>query len=146
MDPGLEVQETGDHHPDRFARGDLYLTLSRQGQVVGSTWLTTAGLWVAEARAFFVVNPGEVVIYDTYVDPAFRGQGFQNQISAFAVHVARRRGFRRVVTYVDSLNLPSLRVQRKMDRQRTQRVLCLRIGSAACCIGLNSPAATRFRK
>jgi len=146
VNPELEVKESGDHHPERFARGDLYLTLSRQGQVAGSTWLTTAGLWVSEARAFFVVNPGEVVIFDTFVDPVFRGQGLQNQLSAFATEVARKRGFRSVITYVDSLNLPSLRVQKKMGRRRTQRVLCLRMGSAAWCLGLNSPAAARFRK
>ncbi len=142
----FSVSDRGDHHPDRFARGDLNLTASRGGKVVASTWLTTAELWAWEVRAHFVIQPGEIVRFDSHVDPACRRQGLNSRLASFANQLARQRGFQRLLTYVDSLNLPSLRVQKKTGMQLAAKILCIAVGNAAWHINLDPRAAARFRK
>lgn len=109
-----------DEAPDLIARirlcgvgvRTLYAAEAPDGSPLYAQWLVSSGEQAAARtalRGFPPLGEGESLVEGAYTFPAARGRGAMRDGMAQLIEIARRRGDRRVLTYVHHDNVPSLR-------------------------------------
>jgi hypothetical protein len=70
--------------PDRFKNGDVVVVCHDEGTIMGYAWLSFKDLWVSESRVFLSPADNEVVVYDTFIFPQYRGRRIRNRAASTA--------------------------------------------------------------
>ena len=102
--------------PERFDKGDRAIVCHDEHTVIGYTWLSFKDLWVSECHLFLSLAEDEAVTYDAFVFPQHRGRGLYAGIESAALAEARNHGRRRVITFVESRNVSSLKTQLRLGK------------------------------
>jgi GNAT superfamily N-acetyltransferase len=137
-DFGLDADEL----KRRIARSHLALLGIHQDAVVGIVWLAFNYQAVSEIGRTIVLRPGEVLTYNGFTLPKWRGCGISPALSQFASQVARHRGATRRINWRRVNNGPAVRVAVKLRDRFFARVTTVRVlgVSQALVFGLNSTA------
>jgi GNAT superfamily N-acetyltransferase len=116
----------------RLARGHMGLMALCEGQPVGYAWCLDRVEPALEGM-HVRLDPGDIYFTDAYVAPAYRRQGVYTVMTVVRIRLARRLGYRRMVTCVDEYNQPALTVwQRKLGVQVVTHLDFVRIGPWRC--------------
>lgn len=105
-------------------------------KIVHASWVTGAGAWTRELRAYLVPPPGDVYIYESFTRADARGRGVYPYALANILAWAAATGAARVWVAVEEHNPPSLRAVAKAGFEEAFRVPFsrklgrLRIGTA----------------
>jgi hypothetical protein len=65
--------------PARFENGSAVLVCRDKGTIVGYAWTALQDIWVSESRVFLRVRDHEIVVYDVFVFPSYRGRRMRSQ-------------------------------------------------------------------
>jgi GNAT superfamily N-acetyltransferase len=94
----------------RLERGHDGIAGCINGEIAGYAWSCTD---TSLERVDLPLAPGDVLFTDAFTAPAARGQGVQTVLSTERLLAAQRRGYQRIVAYIEIHNAPSLAVWRK---------------------------------
>jgi len=101
---------------------NCYVAL-RNGDIAGYGWLSTDSLYVDEIACTYPLAPGEVFIYDCFVDDAYRGQGIYPAIlEATLSDCSKRSDIHTAVIGAISVNQASIRGIRKAGFKEWKRI------------------------
>jgi GNAT superfamily N-acetyltransferase len=132
----------------RLKRGEAVVIVSDETRVVGFTWMTFADMLVEDFEMTIVVPPGYVCHYNSFVLPGWRGRGINSVMIKAAKQFARNRGCERALSWINVLNLASLRLPQRWNRRHGMTILYLRPRGFAWPIrvAFGQPLGSRFRK
>jgi GNAT superfamily N-acetyltransferase len=92
----------------RQRRGDTCV-LARQGKrIVAFAWLARGPWRLRDAGLEFRLDPLEVIVYDFFTAPEYRGQGIMQHVIRRVAEVARAQGYRRLYARAEHLNAGSI--------------------------------------
>jgi len=112
----------------RLLHGHVGLLALYAGRPAGHAWASDT-MEPSVERVELRLEPGDVICVDAYTAPAFRGKGVQTALAVARLALCRERGYRRMLTYIEVGNRPSLAVwQRKLGCQIVGYVDFVRIG------------------
>jgi len=97
----------------RLECGHLGVLALAENKLAGYAWCYTATQPVLD-RVRFDLSPGDVLFLSDYTIPAFRGQGVHTALTLTRLSMFLALGYRRAFACVNSHNLPSLAVYRKV--------------------------------
>jgi GNAT superfamily N-acetyltransferase len=150
-DGGRYANDIGTDSAATFAArlsDDTHCFLVSDGEtLLHASWVTTAGAWTRELRAYLVPPTGDAYIYESFTRADARGRGVYPFALAHILEWAAAAGIARVWVAVEEHNPPSLRAVAKAGFQEAFRLPFsrklgrLRIGSAT---GPQSGAAGAF--
>jgi GNAT superfamily N-acetyltransferase len=83
-------------------------------EIAGYTWIAFSDTWAEELQLTIIVCPGEMVHYDSYVHPRYRGQGLHTSLVIAAKHFALRQGCCKSLSWISALNLQSLKTAQRL--------------------------------
>ena len=115
--------------------------------ILHASWVTSAGAWTRELRAYLVPPPGDAYIYESFTRADARGRGVYPFALANIVDWSARSGVKHLWVAVEEHNPPSLRAVAKAGFEEAFRVPFsrrfgrLRIEAAT---GPRADEATRF--
>jgi GNAT superfamily N-acetyltransferase len=84
-----------------------------QGRMVATSWAATNRAWLDYLSRQLRLAPDEVYAYDSFTEPAFRGQNLGPALTAEKLRYFRAAGYRRMVTDILPENRASLRADAK---------------------------------
>jgi GNAT superfamily N-acetyltransferase len=96
----------------RLARGDLCLATFHAGRLIATNWYSTGSTEIA-ADCIVRFPAAYVVSHDTFVDPAFRGQGVAFESWRVSREIFLARGATHILSCVRSGNVSSIRAMDK---------------------------------
>lgn len=127
---------------------DTHCFLVSDGEtLLHASWVTTAGAWTRELRAYLVPPAGDAYIYESFTRSDARGRGVYPFALAHILEWGASNGIARVWVAVEEHNPPSLRAVGKAGFQEAFRLPFsrsfgrLRIDAAT---GLHAGAAPAF--
>lgn len=94
----------------RLKTGHRGLVAASNSDTVGYCWLCTDD---DLERVDLPIQPGDILITDSFTSPSVRGKGVHTQIGVAALRYAKRLKFKRLIMYIQANNAPSLAVWRK---------------------------------
>lgn len=97
----------------RLKIGHRGLVATLNNDTVGYCWLCTDD---DLERVDLSIQPGDILITDSFTSPSVRGRGVQTQIGVAALRYATELGFKRLIMYIEVNNAPSLAVWQKKFR------------------------------
>src|SRR5262249_50992603 len=103
-----------EHVETRLSRGDIAVVAYAGDGVAGYTWLSPSNIWVDEVDMMAIVRKGEIVHYDSFVRPIWRGHGLSTCLLAAARHYARLEGCDRTLSWISALNVQSLKTAQRL--------------------------------
>ena len=110
----------------RLETGSLCFAARHAGRIVSVTWIATSHAELSTGE--FVLQDGEVFLYDSFTDPALRGQHIQMTVLAALLDHARAAGHRRAIVMIEPVNRPSIRSRERSGFRRTGTMHFLRLG------------------
>jgi GNAT superfamily N-acetyltransferase len=132
----------------RLVRGEAVVIVSEGTRVVGFTWAAFADMPAQDFELTVIVPPSYVCHYDSLVLPGWRGRGIAATMVTAAKQFARNRGCQRSVSWINVLNLASLRLPQRWNRRHGMTILYLRLRgfSRPVRVAFGQPLGSRFRK
>jgi GNAT superfamily N-acetyltransferase len=92
----------------RLAAGHWCFVARHEGKIAGSAWAAPQRAWVDYLACEFSLEPKEVMTYDEYVSPEFRGNDLAAALAGEYIRYCRDKGYRRLLGTVLPENGPSL--------------------------------------
>lgn len=117
----------------RYRNGQRCIALIRDGRVVGASWMGTGQSEVLFLHAMLHVSPGTIYIYDTFVDPRYRGQGISPALTEEIRRIAGPAGGHTLLRSVFPANRPAMRAHAKSGFKPAGEIGSIRIGSWQRC-------------
>jgi len=108
LGPYCEYVET------RLSRGDIAVVAYAGDEVAGYAWMSLSNIWVDEVEMMAIVRKGEIVHYDSFVRPIWRGHGLSTCLFVAARHYARLEGCDRTLSWISALNVQSLKTAQRL--------------------------------
>jgi GNAT superfamily N-acetyltransferase len=110
--------------------GQLCYIALRANQIAGYAWVTRTDIYVEEISCMYPVAPGEIFIYDCFVDPLFRGAGIYPAMLGFIIEDGQQQNtkLKNVGIAASALNQASIRGILKagfIEQKRIRYVECL---------------------
>jgi GNAT superfamily N-acetyltransferase len=132
----------------RLMRGEAVVIASAQDCLIGFAWMAFADMPVEEFEMTITVPPAYICHYDAFVLPAWRGRGVVAAMVKAAKQFARDRGCQRAISWINVLNVASLRLPQRWNRRPSMTIIFLRIRGLAQPIrfAFGQPLGSRFRK
>jgi GNAT superfamily N-acetyltransferase len=132
----------------RFHRGEAVAIASEGNCVAGFAWLAFADMPVEEFQMIISIPPAYVCHYDAFVLPGWRGRGVVAAMIKEAKQFARDQGCQRSLSWINVLNVASLRLTQRWNRRPAMTIIYLRLRGFARPVrfALGQPLGTRFRK
>ena len=90
----------------RRAQGSICFIAMRERELVGMDWLSPSGDEMPELEVTVCTDNAACYAFDLY--EKYRGEGIGLALLEYSLAEAKRRGFRKQVTYVSSENVPML--------------------------------------
>lgn len=110
----------------RLKIGHRGLVATSNSDTVGYCWLCTDD---DLERVDLTIQPGDILITDSFTSPSIRGKGVHTQIAVAALRYTKGLKFKRLIMYIQANNAPSLAVwQKKMGAKVIGRIDFKRIG------------------
>lgn len=103
---------------ERFARGDRCVALAQAEEIIAHLWASRSMFLQPELERYLRVQPDEVVLYDMFVLPPYRGQRCIDALFPSFARECAQAGKRAIKMVVYGDNVPSLRVARRLGFQR----------------------------
>jgi GNAT superfamily N-acetyltransferase len=111
----------------RLKRGDAVAVTSDGSQAVGYLWMTfCSGLELVFDTAW-MVHPNEAVLYDTFVDPGWRGRGIHACMDIALNNWAYPRGITRAFASISAVNNQSLGITKLAGKARIMKLVLIRV-------------------
>lgn len=113
----------------RWHQGQQCFVASINGLIAGFGWVAHGRLWIDEIELLYELGPGEVFIYDCYVDAFHRGVGIYPALIDAAARNARRAGSAPAVALIASMawNKASIRGIGKTNFKKCRRIRYLKL-------------------
>jgi GNAT superfamily N-acetyltransferase len=135
----------------RLERGDVVILAFAGAPLVGFTWIAFADVFESALGVTVRVPPRHFYVYDSYVQPEWRGQRLQAALAHAAYDLAQTRGCQHSLAYISVLNWQSLRLTQRWNSPRVmvlinflfrgaKRPLPLTFGKSLVSRLLESPA------
>jgi GNAT superfamily N-acetyltransferase len=118
------------HVEPRLRRGDVAVVAYAGDQVAGYTWMSFSNTWVEELEMTVIVRKGEMVHYDSFVNPGWRGQGLHTCLIVAAKHRARLGGCFRALSWISTFNAQSLKTAQRLSKANDVPMIVLSIKTA----------------
>ena len=116
-DGGLYARDIGTDSASTFARrlsDRTHCFIVEDGStILHASWVTTAGAWTRELRAYLVPPAGNAYVYESFTRADARGRGVYPFALANILSWATSTGIERVWVAVEEHNPPSLRAVTK---------------------------------
>jgi hypothetical protein len=130
----------------RLSNGHLVAVAFSGEQPVGYMWLAFSCLPETIFDTSWVIRPGEVVRYNSFVIPPFRGRGVHSVVNAASSCYARERGVARALGAVSVLNPQSMSLPRHYRRAIKMTVFFAKFHGAKWTIrkSFDAPLDSRF--
>ena len=129
----------------RMLRGDLVSIGFVGEEPVAYTWMTFQNANVNELGLVLRLEPGELVQYDTFVAPQWRGRGFQYPLNVPGLNYVREHGYRKTLAWVHVLNTRSFKNQVRSGKRVIQKVFAVRLPGTKRRLVLRLPGKLRSR-
>jgi predicted GNAT family acetyltransferase len=129
----------------RMRRGDLVCIGFVGDEPVAYTWMTFQNANVNELDLVLRLEPGELVQYDTFVSPQWRGRGFQYPLNVPGLNYAREHGYRKTLAWVHVLNTRSFKNQVRSGKRVIQKVFAVRLPGTKRRLVVRLPGKLRSR-
>ncbi len=100
-------------YEDRLRRGQRCFAIEADGQLVAMSWLALEKARVHALRRTLSLAPGDAYIFNSFIDPAWRGRRLHHLLSDHLSAVARKAGARRLCCSVAPYNQ---RIRRALAR------------------------------
>lgn len=113
----------------RLSRSHVAVLALRGTAPVAMVWLSFTDQEVSEIGRTLVLRPHEVLTYDEFTLPAWRGKGISPALNQFADEYAARRNATRRITWRSVGNAPAIRVAEKLGHKLLTVATTLRIAS-----------------
>jgi GNAT superfamily N-acetyltransferase len=117
----------------RFRCGQRCIAVLRDDRVVGASWTATGQVEVVFLHAMLHVSPGTIYIYDTFVDPRYRGHGISPALTEEIRRIAGTAGDQTLLRGVFPANRPAMRANAKSGFKPAGEIGSIRIGSWQRC-------------
>jgi GNAT superfamily N-acetyltransferase len=111
---------------ERLQAGSLCFAARDAGRLVSVTWVATGRVQLSAGE--LVLEEGEIFLYDSFTDPAFRGRRIQMAILASLLEYYRAGGWRYAVVMIVPENRASIRSRERSGFRRTATMHYLRLG------------------
>ena len=112
----------------RLAEGDQCFVVWHEGQIVHTGWVTTKQKYESYLRREFILQPGDIFLYDHFTHPSLRRCGLAQ---ARDVHVLRHywvEGYRRSIAIIAIENKTAILPFKAVGYRSIGIVKCLRFG------------------
>ena len=126
------IQLHPDQHPReirvRLAEGDQCFAVWHEGQIVHTGWVTTKQKYEPYLRREFILQPGDIFLYDHFTHPSLRRCGLAQ---ARDVHVLRHygeEGYRRSIAIIAIENKAAILPFKAVGYRSIGMLKCLRLG------------------
>jgi predicted GNAT family acetyltransferase len=129
----------------RMRRGDIVSIGFVDEEPVAYTWMTFQNADVKELALVLKLEPGELVQYDTFVSPQWRGRGFQYPLNVPVLNYAREHGYRKTLAWVHVLNTRSFKNQLRSGKRVIQKVFAINLPGTTRRLVLWLPGKLRSR-
>ena len=129
----------------RMRRGDIVSVGFVGDEAVAYTWITFVDADVRELDLLLELEPDELVQYDTFVAPKWRGRGFQYPLNVPVLNYAREHGYRKTLAWVHVLNTRSFKNQLRSGKRVIQKVIALRLPGMKRRLVFRLPGKLRSR-
>ncbi len=95
---------------------DLYcFAMIHDGDVVAQVWFADKDFYAGEVDFHFKVKPKELYEFFGIIHPKFRRTSISHDVLKFAWDYFRERGYEKVLCYVASWNVISLKLHRRLN-------------------------------
>jgi GNAT superfamily N-acetyltransferase len=117
--------------PTRLRQQQQCFVADGAGGIVGFAWVSHTALWIDEIELLYQVEPGEMFIYDCYVDASHRGKGIYPALINASVRHARDADAAPAVALIASMawNAASIRGIGKTNFKECLRIRYLKLAS-----------------
>ena len=129
----------------RMQRGDIVCIGFVGEEPVAYTWMTFEDADVKELGLVLRLEPDELVQYDTFVAPQWRGRGFQYPLNVPGLNYARQHGYRKTLAWVHVLNTRSFKNQVRSGKRVIQKVFAVRLPGTKRRLVVRLPGKLRSR-
>jgi GNAT superfamily N-acetyltransferase len=113
---------------DRLARGDLCFAVAAGERMVHATWASSTSGPLPYLDADAVLENGDVVLYDSYTAPAWRGRDLSRSRDELCRRHYRAAGMRRTLALIARENVGGLRTAEPLGYRPIGEYGFLRLG------------------
>jgi GNAT superfamily N-acetyltransferase len=112
----------------RLRRGDRCFVAREGDRIVSARWTAAGTAWVEYLGRRWLLEPGDVYLYETYTHPDVRGDAVSSAAGTRLARALAAEGWNRIVGGVVPENRPALRTASKTGYQRTGTMGYVRLG------------------
>ena len=105
----LRPNFTRAEYEQRLRSGQRCFAVEADGQMVAVSWLTLSKVKLHALGQTLVLAPGDVCVFNSFVDPAWRGHRLHHLLINHLLMVSRNAGARRLCCFVSRFNRRSVR-------------------------------------
>jgi GNAT superfamily N-acetyltransferase len=109
----------------RLCRGDVAVVACTGDEVAGYTWVAFSNVWVDELEMMAIVGKGEMVHYDSFVRPMWRGHALHTCLILAAKHHARLEGCDLALSWISANNAPSLKTAQRLSKKSFKKPMVI---------------------
>lgn len=132
---------------ERLLRSHVVVLAKCEGIPVSMLWLGFVEQWVSEIGRTLVLKPHEMLTYDEFTLPAWRGRGISPSLNRFADAYGAGRMATRRITWRNISNGPAVRVAEKLGHRATTVATTVRIAGHPFILGLDcAESPLEFRR
>ena len=116
---------------DRLDKGHLGVVLKHGDQVAGYAWADFDE--VNDVDCNYVLQPGEVYLYDAFIAPDYRGHGLAPYLRFECYKRLRSAGKHTFYSISNYFNRPAIRFKQKLQAEIIRLYLQLKVGGHEVC-------------
>lgn len=112
---------------NRFSNGSRCAALIDDNEIVNISWIAFNSLFINEIHKKYIIPEGNIVIYDVFTPPQYRGKGIYPVMLEMINRWAFTNGYKNSIIYSESENISSIRGITKAGYIKKESVTCINI-------------------
>lgn len=117
----------------RMSAGHTCIGVWEGDRLMHAAWVAVSRCYIPYLRCDLILEPGDILVYDTFTDPAARHRGYAHARSMFTLRLFRDSGYRRSVGIVAVENTAGWASARSAGYLVIGMYSCMRLGPWQHC-------------